>query len=85
MLKTYLWRECPTMRGDKVYRIQTNDPKIHRKMSKRNKFTLVLYGINKNIWVYQTEFISLYKAKRTLGNLTGNKVKKDPVGGEFYA
>ena len=82
--KSCMWRELPKKEGDKVYRIQTTDPSIHRRMSQRNGFKLVCEGLNSALWVYSTEFISLRNAKRTFKRITRQKIKYDPVEGLFY-
>jgi hypothetical protein len=85
MHTTYMWREYPFIRGDKAYRFQTNDPHMHKKMRQRKDFRLVLWGLNKRLWVYVSTKNSLEKARRTLGNLTHDKVKKDTVESVFWA
>ena len=51
---TYMWREAPEIVGDKIYRFQTNDSKVNRKMRRRKDFELTLNGINTSMWVYRT-------------------------------
>jgi|Marorgknorr_s2lv_3_1036020.scaffolds.fasta_scaffold113537_1 hypothetical protein len=79
-----MWRELPTTEGDKVYRIQTNDSKVHRRMYQRNGFSLVCEALNTNLWVYATEFISLRNAKRTFERITRQKIKYDSVEGVYF-
>jgi len=84
MDKTYMWREYPSIRGDKHYRYQTNNPDIHKKMRQRKDFKLVLWSLNSRLWVYVSKKNTLEKAKRTLGNLTRDKVKKVTSSKLFY-
>ena len=44
---TYMWRESQAIPNDKVFRFQTNNPHINRKMRKRKDFKLVMVGINR--------------------------------------
>jgi len=85
MTYTYMWREYPFIRGDKCYRYQTSDPHIHKKMRQRKDFSLVMWGLNRNIWVYVSKKNNLEKAKRTLRNLTHSSVKKHTASSVFLA
>lgn len=71
---TYMWREAPNIREDKVYRFQTNDSKINLKMRRRKDFELAAVGINTKIWIYQTKKQSLEEAKSTLIKITLCKI-----------
>tara|TARA_A100001037_G_C14833591_1_gene493218 strand:- start:155 stop:481 length:327 start_codon:yes stop_codon:yes gene_type:complete len=73
--ETSIWQEQPRK---KLYRIQTNDPAIARKLRRRNSCKLVLSGLNKNVWVYVTTFKFPWLAKRALQRLTGQKIEKTP-------
>jgi len=84
MDRTFMWREHPFIRGDKNYRYQTNNPDIHKKMRQRKDFKLVLWSLNSRLWVYVSKKNTLEKAKRTLGNLTRDKVKKVTSSKLFY-
>ena len=80
--KTYLWQE---VRGSKWYRIQTDDPKIIRKLRKRKSASLCVWCINDKIVVFRTQYYSPDKAKLSLQRLTNQKPKKDAENGVFYA
>jgi len=82
---TYMWREAPNKREDKVYRFQTNDSKINLKMRKRKDFKLAAVGINTKIWIYQTEKHSLEEAKSTLMDITLCKINFEASEKVFIA
>ena len=82
---TYMWREAPNIREDKVYRFQTNDSKINLKMRKRRDFQLAAVGINTKIWIYQTEKHSLEEAKSTLMDITLCKINFEATERVFTA
>ena len=46
---TYLWQE---VRGEMIFRIQTDEPEVAEKMRRRNKFALTARGMNCKIWIY---------------------------------
>ena len=75
---TYMWREAPEIPKDKVYRFQTNDPKINRRMRRRKDFTLAAVGLNKKVWIYRTKKYSLKDAKKTLGRVTRCQINFEP-------
>ena len=80
--KTFLWQE---QRGLMIFRIQTTDPRIAERMSRRKRFKLTAKGINCKIWIYIAEFYSPQKARQALAQLTGRKVKKDTAEEVFFA
>jgi hypothetical protein len=79
---TYFWQES---RGDDYYRVQTNDPKISRKLSKRQDMKLVLWGLNTYLKVYHTQYYSPKEAKRSFRRIVGTKVEKTDVYGVLMA
>ena len=79
---TYMWQE---VYGDPIFRFQTNDPAINRRMRQRADFTLALWGLNENLWVYKAQFYSPQKARQSLSRITRQEIKKDPVDDLFYA
>ena len=80
--KTYMWQE---VYGDPVFRIQTNDPAIHKRMRQRKDFTLVLWGLNTRLWVYKAQFYTPQKARQALSRITRQEIHKDASDGSFYA
>ena len=72
---TYMWQEVKRL---PVYRFQTNDHRIARKLKKRPKSKLVLFGINSPVWVFQLRYSSPSRALIGLSNLTGADVQSLP-------
>lgn len=79
---TYLWQEVNRI---PVYRIQTNDHRIARKLKKRQKAKLTVFGINAPFWVFQLQYSSPTKAVIGLSNITGEDVKELPEYGVFVS
>jgi len=65
---TSMWQE---ERGKPYYRFQTDEREINNKMKRRNKFELVGWGVNCNLWIYQVQFKRPDIAKKTFKALTG--------------
>lgn len=81
-MATYLWQETKRL---PVYRIQTNDRMVARKLKKRNNVKLVLWGMNSPIWVFQIKYSSPRRATIGLGSITGEKVEKTADTGVFVS
>jgi len=79
---TYLWQETKRF---PVYRIQTNDHRVARKLKKRKNTKLVLYGINVPLWVFQITYSCPRLAILGLGNITGQCVQETADKGEFVS
>ena len=79
---SYLWREVSS---DNYWRIQTTDPLVKRKLSRRNTATLVGECFNDHIMIYRLQYYTPQKAKQSFQRLTGQKIKKDSVNDVFYA
>jgi hypothetical protein len=75
---TYMWQTEPS-----VFRIQTGDPSIARKLDRRMKPKLVGWGINKYIVIYELRSIRPDNARRTLSLITGQKVIFNALKGEY--
>ena len=71
---SYLWREVSS---DNYWRIQTTDPLVKRKLSRRNTATLVGECFNDNMVIYRLQYYTPQKAKQSFQRLTGQKIKKD--------
>jgi len=80
--RTYMWQE---QYGYPVFRFQTNDPVVAKRMRQRKKFILVGYGINARLWLYSCSFYKPQDARRTLRHITGQKIHKDGSMNEFLA
>tara|TARA_B100001964_G_C14066223_1_gene523753 strand:- start:529 stop:837 length:309 start_codon:yes stop_codon:yes gene_type:complete len=79
---TFIWQE---IKRDPIYRIQTNDHRVTRKLKKRKKAKLVLWGLNTPIWVFQIEYSSPRRAIIGLGNITGEGTEETDDIGEFVS
>ena len=79
---SYLWRE---LSSDNCWRIQTTDPNVKSKLRRRNSAILVGECINHPMVMYILQYYSPQNAKQSFKRLTGQKIKKDPVEGVFYA
>ena len=79
---SYLWRELPS---DNCWRIQTTDPNIKSKLRRRNSAMLVGECMNHPTVIFKLHYYSPQKAKQSFERLTGQKIKKDPEAGVFYA
>lgn len=82
MHKTYLWQE--EVRRP-LYRIQTDDPEIARKLNRRSTCELAGLGLNIKLWIFLTSFSNPEKAREALIQLTGQKVRKDGEKGVLVA
>ena len=71
----YMWQEQKRV---PVYRFQTNDHKIARKLKKRPNAKLCVFGINAPVWVFILRYSSPAKALLGLSNITGEEVEKLP-------
>ncbi|MCK5590726.1 MAG: hypothetical protein KAI72_02100 [Candidatus Pacebacteria bacterium] len=64
----YMWQE---QKGRPYYRFQTDDKDIADKMKRRNKFALIGWGVNCDLWIYQVSFSRPDIAKKVFKTLTG--------------
>ncbi len=72
-------------RGKPVYRFQTDEIEINKKMKRRNKFTLIGWGVNCNLWIYQVSFSRPIRAKAALKSLTNKSVNFDKNKEIYYS
>ena len=82
---TFMWREAPEITGDKIYRFQTNNSEINRRMRRRKDFTLSSYGMNIKMWGYRTKKYSLKDAKKTLKRITRQNIDFDPFHDMYFS
>ncbi len=78
---TYLWQE---EKGQKYYRVQTDEKSIADKLKRRKGFKLTAWSTNRNLWIFLTEFSRPDIARKTIQSLTGKKPKIDSEGVIFY-
>ena len=79
---SYLWQE---VKGDKWWRIQTNDPAIIRKLRRRDTTSITVYCYNDPMMVFRTQYYKPEKAKQSFERLTSQKIEKDSVNGLLVA
>lgn len=82
MHSTYMWQE---MKRYPHYRIQTNDPRVAKKLMRRKSCTLALHGINAKLWVFRTKYSSPNKALFGLNNITHADVEETAEKGVFVS
>ena len=68
-----------------IYRIQTNDHRVARKLKKRPRARLFVYGINAPFWVFQLKYSSPKYAVIGLSNITGADVEETSESGVFVS
>lgn len=80
---TYIWQLGA---GTGIYRFQTEDPLIARKLNRTSGWLSVQPYCTKPIWIYQKSFATPQDARKKLRSLCKVlKLKKGSVRGEFYA
>jgi len=80
---TYIWEMG---RGTRLFRFQTTDPKIARKLNRTKGWLSVIKYCNKPLWIFQKRFYKPQDARKKLKSLTGvSKLEKGVDTGEFYA
>ena len=77
---TYLFQEQPR---HKVFRIQTTDSSVAKKMRRRKSSMLVGKGINTSLWIFRVKYSTREKAKLSLQRITGQKISESGSMGEF--
>lgn len=79
---TYLWQE---ERGEKFYRVQTNERSISDKLKRRIGFRLSMVSLDNNLWIYSCFFSRPDIAKKTIKSVTGKIPEIDLEGVFRYA
>ena len=64
---TSMWQ---LVRGEPHYKFQTDDKAIAEKM-RRRKFHLAAWGVNCNLWIYQSAYSRPDIARKVFKTLTG--------------
>lgn len=81
--ETYIWQMGA---GTGVFRFQTNDPRIARKLLRTNGWLSVQPYCNKPSWIFQKQFNTPQDARKKLLSLTKvPKLKKGDDNGEYFA
>lgn len=79
---TYCWQE---ERGQKIYRVQTDDKVIANKLRRRKGFTPSGTVItNRELWMFKVKFSRPDIAKKTLASVTGCTPQIDSEGMVSY-
>ena len=79
---TYIWQMQPRK---PIYRIQTIDHRVARKLKKRKNAKLCMYGINAPMWVFELSYSSPRYAIIGLSNITDADVKESSDTGVFVS
>ncbi len=79
---TCMWQE---ERGKEFYRFQTDERDIANKMKRRNKFELVGWGVNCNLWIFQSTFSRPDIARKAFQTLTEGKIEFDDREEIFFS
>ena len=79
---TFIWQ---MERRKPLYRIQTNDHHIARKLKKRPNAKLCCYGVNAPFWIFQLSYSSPSYAVIGLSNITGADVEETSDKGVFVS
>jgi len=65
--------------GPRMYRIQTDEPKIARKLSRRKSMKPAGYGVNTYLRIFQIIDIRPDNARRMLRHILGQETKMEAV------
>ena len=73
-MQTAMWKSNPYDKQSDTWKIQTEEPKVIRKLRKRRDTSVVAWAINSNLLIFSIKYISRYKAMKGLKRLTGRSV-----------
>ena len=79
---TYIWQMQPRK---PIYRIQTTDHRVARKLKKRKNSKLCMYGVNTPFWIFELSYSSPKYAVIGLSNITGADVEETNDTGVFVS
>ena len=71
-MDTAMWKKDITAR-DNFWRLQTEEPKVIRKLRRRKNAEIVAWSINSNLVIFELTYLSQFKARKGLERLTGRK------------
>lgn len=77
---TYMWQE---QRGKPYYQIKSNDPRIIRKLLRRQSCRISCQELNRYGYQFVTTYTTPQKARQSLKRLTNGVVENDPDTGGF--
>ena len=78
-METAIWKWGYGDEKDKIWRLQTEDPKLIRKLQRRNSAHLSAWSTNSNLCYFHLNYNSRFKAMQGLRRLTGHEVYYDTV------
>ena len=73
-MDTAMWRFNTHDKNCTIWRIQTEEPKVIRKLRRRRDTSVVAWSINSNLLIFSITYISRFKAMKGLKRLTGRDV-----------
>ena len=73
-VQTAMWKSNPYDKQSDTWKIQTEEPKVIRKLRKRRDTSVVAWSINSNLLIFSITYISRFKAMKGLKRLTGRDV-----------
>jgi len=83
MQVVYIWQILP---ASKIWRFQTDNPGIARKLRRTQNWSLVSSGITAQHWIFEKFIRNPQKAREKLRSLTRTlEIKKDAVTGGYFA
>ena len=78
-METALWKWGYGDKDDHVWRLQTEETHVIRKLKRRNSATLAARSDNSNLLFFHLEYTDRFKAMQGLSRLTGRKVYYNAV------
>ena len=78
-MKTAIWKWGYGNEKDRIWRLQTEDPKLIRKLQRRNSAHLSAWSTNSNLCYFHLNYNSRFKAMQGLRRLAGQEVYYDAV------
>ena len=78
-METAIWKWGYGDEKDRIWRLQTEDPKLIRKLQRRNSAHLSAWSTNSNLCYFHLNYNSRFKAMQGLRRLTVQEVYYDAV------
>ena len=73
-MKTAIWKWGYGDEDDHIWRLQTEETHVIRKLKRRNSASLVARSDNSNLCYFQLSYTDRFKAMQGLSRLTGREV-----------
>ena len=74
LMETALWKWGYGDEDDNVWRLQTAEPQVIRKLRKRENATIAAWSPNSDLLFFHLNYTNRFKAMEGLRRLTGRKV-----------